>query len=601
MIDNSRMDWKNKIKRFSYIFLFSMVLGMALYHCVTVSNAASVTTGTVNTSSSSLNVRSGPGSNYGVIGRVAKGAQVTILGEENGWYKITFGTSEGYVSKDYIGNITTVEIDDSYMNELVALGFPQSYATALSTLHSKYPNWVFEPVLTGLDWNTVIAEESKLGRNLVQAANNDAQKSTAAGAYNWNTNKWIGFDGAGWVNASTEMIQYCMDPRNFLNEEEIFQFATNEYQEYQNTDGTSVLLKSSFMAGDYTEPDGTVKNYSQTFVEVGAQLGVNPYHLAARCLQEQGVKGSSGSISGTVSGYENYFNYFNIGAYPANGLTSVQNGLKYAKSKNWSSRYAAILGGSEVVGNNYIKKGQNTGYFQKFNVVNTVSGLYGHQYMTNVQAAISEGKNMKKAYGDAEAAILFRIPVYENMPEASVGIPNSGNPNNWIKSLTVEGYSLTPGFNAATTEYSLIVKEDVAAVKISGTPVANTSSISGLGEIALNYGDNNIEIICTAQNQSKRVYTLNIVRQGTSGTTDENKDDPNGEDDENGSKGMTGDVNGDGSVTLADLVAVKRHILAFTTLKDEEVKLADADGNGEITLADYVKIKRHILGYEVLK
>lgn len=581
MIKSITQEMKRKGKRYTGIFLFCAILGLGIFYGVSVSNAASVTTGTVNTSSNNLNVRNGAGSNYAVIGTVKKGSQVTILGEEGDWYKIQLSSGEGYVAKDYISNVQTVEVDDSYMNSLIDQGFPQSYAAELSALHSQYPNWVFEPVLTGLDWETVIAEESKLGRNLVQASNNDAQKSTETGAYNWSTNTWIGFDGANWVNASAEMIKYCMDPRNFLNDQEIFQFATNEYQQYQNADGVSVLLASSFMKGNYKEPDGTQRSYADTFVSVGSEIGVNPYHLAARCLQEQGVKGTSDSISGTVSGYKNCFNYFNIGAYPANGLNSVQNGLRYAKEKGWTTRYASILGGAENVGNNYIKKGQNTGYFQKFNVVNTASGLYGHQYMTNVQAAISEGKNMKKAYTDSNAAIVFRIPVYNNMPETATSLPNSGNPNNWIKKLEVKGYELTPGFKSSQRSYSLIVGEDVTSVTLSGTAVAATSSLGGLGTVKLSYGSNKVTISCTAQNQTVREYTIEIIRQQPETT-------------------LKGDINGDGSVSLADWVMVKRHLLEIEKLTGDKYNAADVNGDGSVTLADWVKIKRHILGYESL-
>ena len=347
MVENIRREskMKLKLKLCTSILLFAVVLGIAVYYGVTVSQAATVTTGIVNTSSSNLNVRNGPGTTYSVIGSLGKGTQVTILGEDGDWYKIQYDSGEGYVSKKYIGNIQTVEIDDSYIEKLVAKGFPLSYATALSELHSKYPNWVFEPVITGLDWNTVIKEESVLGKSLVQSINNDAQKSTETGAYNWATNTWIGFDGSGWVNASREMVAYCMDPRNFLTAEYIFQFSTNEYKEYQNVAGVQALLSGTFMSGNYknTEPNGEVKNYAETFVEIGAQIGVNPYHLAARCRQEQGVNGTSNSISGTVSGFENVFNYFNMGAYPANGLTSVQNGLIYAKNKGWTTRYISLI------------------------------------------------------------------------------------------------------------------------------------------------------------------------------------------------------------------------------------------------------------------
>lgn len=412
---------KNK-KKFWLAGIFCLViLAATAVYCERTSIAATV--GTVNTGSGSLTVRSGSGTACDKIGSLAKGTTVTILGEENGWYRIVYGSGEGYVSKDYIGNVHTT--DEQYHNQLVAMGFPESYAVPLASLHEQYPNWQFEPVITGLNWEEVIKEESKLGRNLVQKSGNDAQKSTAQGAYDWKTNSWYGFDGAAWVCASESMISYAMDPRNFLNADNIFQFESLEYRSYQTKAGTSQMLKETFMAGDYKDTDGVNRNYAQTFVDAGSSLKVSPYHLAARCRQEQGTKGTSGSVSGTYPGYKNYFNYFNVKAYAANGKTAVENGLIHAKAQGWNTRYRSIMGGSTVVADNYVGKGQNTIYFEKFNVVNK-SNLYGHQYMTNVQAAISEGSNSKKAYSDLTQGFVFKIPVYNNMPKTPCAMPAGG-------------------------------------------------------------------------------------------------------------------------------------------------------------------------------
>jgi len=51
---------------------------------------------------STLNVRSGPGSQYQKLGVLKNGDEVTILGEEEGWYKILFEGSEAYVSMRYV-------------------------------------------------------------------------------------------------------------------------------------------------------------------------------------------------------------------------------------------------------------------------------------------------------------------------------------------------------------------------------------------------------------------------------------------------------------------------------------------------------------------
>lgn len=474
--------------------------------------AATVTVGTVNVSAGTLNIRSGPGINYARLGVLAKGDQVTILGEKDGWYQISHSSGNAYVSKSYITDVHTVEQDVTYIDELTGMGFPISYANSLVTLHSQYPNWTFQPIMTKLDWNTVLDKESAVGVNLVPSANDDAQKSTASGAYDWTTNRWTGYDGASWVCASREMVAYCMDPRNFLNASSIFQFATNEYEESQTSTGVSAMLEGSFMAGEYTDTDGAERSYPDDFVTIGSSLNVNPYHLASRCLQEQGKSGTSDSISGTVAGYEGYYNYFNIHAYPANGLTAVQNGLLYAKGQGWNTRYQSLYGGASTVADGYVAKGQNTIYFEKFNVVNTTSGLYNHQYMTNVLAAINEGANMKKAYTDNNATVTFRIPVYENMPASACVMPSGGNPNNWLSSLSVEGYTITPAFSGAVLDYSIVVAEGVSSLKVTGTAVASTSSVSGGGEIPIVSGQNEIRLICTAQNQTSRTYTLHVTK-----------------------------------------------------------------------------------------
>ena len=50
-----------------------------------------------------LNVRSGPGTNYSKIGTLSRGAQVEVQEELDGWYKIATLSGAGYVSAEYVG------------------------------------------------------------------------------------------------------------------------------------------------------------------------------------------------------------------------------------------------------------------------------------------------------------------------------------------------------------------------------------------------------------------------------------------------------------------------------------------------------------------
>ena len=87
-------------------------------------------------------------------------------------------------------SVRTDAAASSYAVQLRAAGFPDSYIRALSALHTAYPQWQFQAVKTGLDWNTVVSKESVNGVNLVPKTGNDATKSTADGAYDWTTNVW---------------------------------------------------------------------------------------------------------------------------------------------------------------------------------------------------------------------------------------------------------------------------------------------------------------------------------------------------------------------------------------------------------------------------
>lgn len=492
--------------------------------------------GVVSGTDSGVYVRSGPGTSYSFLTKVYKGQAVTVFGQAAGgglnWYNVSLnvgGTAyTGWICADYVttsGDVpaggasggTVTPSDEEYVASLKAAGFPDSYCSSLLVLHQKYPNWQFVAVPTGLDWNTVIENESVVGRNLVQNIVNDSRKSTDTKAYDWATNTWYGFDGASWVCASSEYIAYCMDPRNFLNEDYIFQFETLEYAAYQNEAGVKSILANTFMSGNYSDTDGAVRSYADTFAGVGRSLAVSPYHLAARCKQEQGVKGTSPLISGKYGGYEGFYNYFNVRAYTTASASATVNGLAYAKQQGWNSIYKSIAGGATLVADNYVKKGQNTIYFEKFNVVYKNS-LYSHQYMTNVMAAISEGSTMGKAHADKNQAFVFRIPVYQNMPQTAVAFTDRGNPNNWLSSLSVNGFSLTPYFSGANTSYSLVVGENVGSIQVSATAVAGTSTVSGTGKYSLNYGNNTVNVTCISKSGASRTYTITVARQQPAST-----------------------------------------------------------------------------------
>lgn len=295
--------------------------------------------------------------------------------------------------------------------------FPESYREALYALKEQHPNWIFVKMNTALDWNDAIYNEMQNSKSLVYYTFPDWAKD---GLY----------DSHNWYYATEPVLKKYMDPRNGLTEDAIFQFELLTYNEqYHTQEAIEAFLNHTFMNDNAPAP-GTQMHYAQIFWAVGQDeaIGVSPFHLVARVLQEQG-QGTSPLISGTYPGFEGYYNYFNI---KASGTTNEQiyvNGLTYAKNQDppWNSAYWAILGGASFLSKDYIKQGQDTLYLQKYNV--NPEGhykLYSHQYMQNISAPTTEAVSVRKLYAEADSLdspFVFKIPVYENMPEEPCGDP----------------------------------------------------------------------------------------------------------------------------------------------------------------------------------
>ncbi|MBR5266780.1 MAG: SH3 domain-containing protein [Lachnospiraceae bacterium] len=287
-------------------------------------------------------------------------------------------------------------------------------------------------------------------------------------------------------------------------------------------------MDASSITGDNTGasttspvPEG--QSYTDIIMKAAAQSGVNPYVLCAMIIQEQG-KGTSGSISGNTTGYKGYYNFFNVGAYQAGNMSAVTRGLWYASQSGsygrpWNSIEKSIVGGSLYYGENYVKQGQDTFYLKKFNVQG--SNLYKHQYMTNIEGAAGEGAKLARAYTDAmkSETLVFKIPVYNNMPETACAKPTgSGSPNNKLSGLTVTGYALTPTFNMNTESYDIIVNPSVERVEIKASVLDSKATVSGTGKVELQSGNNTIYVEVKAENGNVRTYKLNVVRQSNAPT-----------------------------------------------------------------------------------
>lgn len=366
-----------------------------------------------------------------------------------------------------VGNdVITAEAASSFSE------FPASYRPYLQALQKKYPKWQFKPLNTGLDWNTVVENEMDSetsgngNKSTIHKDASDLLKRNLPCDYNTKTGTYIYKDSTSFVSAAKQTVAYYLDPRNFLNEVNIFQFEDNSYNSGVHTlEGVKKILAGTFM--DYAQGDFTYLNtsgvrvkakttYAEVIYNAGKSAGISPYWLASKIKQEVGVNGS-GSTSGKYTSkdkkttFTGYYNFYNIGAN--DGADPITNGLNYAKNAGWNTPMKAIEGGAKFFYEKYISCYQNTGYLVKFNVDKRSGNLYWHQFMTAISGAAQESISTYQAYnamGTLSDKKVFLIPVYKNMPDAGNTITITAAANK--KAVTDGGLNVRsgPGLGYAT-------------------------------------------------------------------------------------------------------------------------------------------------------
>lgn len=353
-----------------------------------------------------------------------------------------------------------------YMEQLLQAGFPRDYAAQLEQLHEKHPSWTFEPVLiTGTNptytWEYVIGQEMYPRRNLVTTSTWAPAGNNPYYSPYYDANNQTLYD-SGWRQASREAVEYMMDPRNFLNETDIFMFESLEYNPAIHTEAAvESALSGTFLAA--CAPDGG-DTYGTILYNEGKKYNCNPVYLANRILMEQGLGESplvNGTIGTTLLRYcdvpamtldgdriiwggqydstvfsqqellelDGLYNFFNMGASGTGLFAIYMNAAKEAMEEGWTTKTAAVCGGIRKVHEKYIANYQHTPYFQKFNVHPGSSSNFWGQYMQDLSGALIGGRRGHSDYmdtGNLEAAHRFVIPVYEGMPQNPCPDPANG-------------------------------------------------------------------------------------------------------------------------------------------------------------------------------
>lgn len=530
----------------------------------------------------------------------------------------------------------------SYVQE-IKLGienFPESYKILLKQLieDTGRTNWKFEAYYTGIDWSELESAENICLKNTIYKSSSIDPKCLCTCGQ---------MGDKGYYCASKQIVNYYLDPRNFINEKAIFQFLELSYNsEIHTLESIKEAVKNSFLNGNVIIEEKTY-SYSDIILEAAKQSGESPISIAIKIFQEigRGTELENGTYEPPymASGKGGAYNFFNYGATDGEG--NISRGIEYAKNAGWTNPYIAIVEGAKLLSSSYVNLGQNTKYFFKFDVVGnkilklgetqTVNRnqLFSHQYMTNIQDPNNQAKMLYDTYVENDLLgkeLTFIIPVYDNMPVANK-LPTSltiADGELYYVSVKATPLSLRAGPSNTSSYITSIPKDTVVAVlekNVNGTKFHKVKLGSGLtGYASSEYLTSCTQIIDKPVlkeavemklDETNKKLTLepdvkidHIKANYKDAVIKDNKGNKiekagtsigTGSTITVGEKTYTvvklGDTTGDGNITPLDYVKIKNNIMKTTALEGCYKLAGDTTGDGEITPLDYVKVKNNIM------
>lgn len=500
--------------------------------------------------------------------------------------------------------------------------FPESYQIQLAYLKYLHPNWNFKAYYTGIDWNelTSSSTENKCLKNTIYKSTYIDPAALCICGRNGDP---------GYYCASAKTVNYYLDPRNFLGEATVFQFM--DLSDSSSVDRSVVVTA---VKGTYLE------NFVDDIMTAANEAKISPLHVVATIFQEIGKSSSTNlprAISGTVSGYEGYYNFYNYGATDGNG--AVERGLQMAKTLGWNSpRYALIDGAKKALANGYLSKGQINKYFYKFDVVGneilkesdgskTYSSEYFffNQYMTNVQDPSNQAGSLYNMYYDnniLDSNLTFVIPVYNNMPASAVSIPSTliqnGN-SGLVRINTLKEWGVTFRKSPNGTSLGNLTRGTIAYYmgdegtwsKIKVIKATNYDANNKkwnyeetIGYVAKEYietlgtqlPDHRSEVdmgnggLPVVGNNDFKVDGQNIIMTPTVTASDIKK---------KYSDAVIINSNGSDIANSNDLIGTGNSI-TINGKRYVAVKKGDVNGDGNINSGDLLKIQKHLLGVSII-
>ena len=180
-----------------------------------------------------------------------------------------------------------------------------------------------------------------------------------------------------------------------------------------------------------------------------------------------------------------------------------------------ASRYSVSVGSTVTV---YVKGTDVTG---RFNISSSDSSIFAggeSKWIENDTVAVkftakSAGRvNIKVSPAEGisnSAGQIIRLD--SKTIQITSYVPRALSSDNYLSSLSVNGAELVPSFNKDTDSYIVDLEPGTTSITVQAEKANKYASVSGTGEISVSEGNNDINVVVTAENGSKRTYHITAI------------------------------------------------------------------------------------------
>lgn len=196
-------------------------------------------------------------------------------------------------------------------------------------------------------------------------------------------------------------------------------------------------------------------------------------------------------------------NSVGAGSLSVNGNTSVYVGNTLKVTVNFNN----IAGRFKITSSDQsILAGGNEDFYDNQSATFTFTAKSSGTVTITVTPIGAVGDYDSEVYTGGSRSLT--VNVIKKTTKPSVDVNKVYSKNNYLNSLSIDDYELSPIFDKETSEYKVELEPGTEKINIKASLEDKKASLKGTGEVELTEGVNTINIVVTAENGNERTYKI---------------------------------------------------------------------------------------------